>query len=71
MDIFGSPNVDAAAGHFPIVRLMGWEIVRKYVLNNGLEKYQLELVFDKLYYTVNVTSTSFQVSETFNGARSV
>ncbi|MDP4083186.1 MAG: right-handed parallel beta-helix repeat-containing protein [Bacillota bacterium] len=65
---FGSPqSVDVSSGIFTFSSPHGMGNGAKVVFEQWLGKVPSGINPDKLYYTVNVTSTSFQVAETKDG----
>lgn len=64
---FGSPAIDTATGTFSYSTPHGMGNGAKISFEQWLGKVPSGISVDKLYYTVNITPTSFQVSETLNG----
>ncbi|MFP3123372.1 right-handed parallel beta-helix repeat-containing protein [Ectobacillus funiculus] len=65
---FGTPVVNVANGTFTYSSPHGMGNGAKICFEQWIGKVPSGISVDKLYYTVNVTSTSFQVSETLNGS---
>ncbi|WP_053374679.1 right-handed parallel beta-helix repeat-containing protein [Paenibacillus sp. FJAT-27812] len=64
----GSPTVNAAAGTFTFKTAHGLGNGAQVSFEQWIGKIPTGISVDKLYYTVNVTSLGFQVSETLGGA---
>lgn len=65
---FGTPSVDVAASRFTYAAPHGMGNGAKVSFEAWTGKLPGGISPDKLYYTVQVTSTGFQVSETLNGS---
>ncbi|MEV5025985.1 right-handed parallel beta-helix repeat-containing protein [Paenibacillus sp. LPE1-1-1.1] len=65
---FGSPTVNMATGTFTLKAAHGMGNGAQVSFEQWIGKVPSGISVDKLYYTVNVTSLSFQVSETPGGA---
>ncbi len=65
---FGTPAVDVATGTFSYSSPHGMGNGAKITFEQWVGKVPAGINPDKLYYTVNITPTSFQVSETKGGA---
>ncbi|MBD2872032.1 right-handed parallel beta-helix repeat-containing protein [Paenibacillus arenilitoris] len=63
----GTPSVNAAAGTFTYVASHGIGNGAQVAFEQWIGKVPSGISVDKLYYTVNVTANSFQVSETQGG----
>jgi hypothetical protein len=64
---FGTPSVDVATGTFTYNAAHGMGNGAKICFEQWVGKVPTGININKLYYTVNVTSTSFQVAETLDG----
>ncbi len=64
---FGTPTVDIATGTFTFNTAHGMGNGAKVCFEQWIGKVPSGISVDKLYYTVNVTSNSFKVSETQGG----
>ncbi|PFK38362.1 pectin lyase [Bacillus cereus] len=64
---FGSPTVNVANGMFSYSTPHGMGNGAKICFEQWVGKVPTGISVDKLYYTINVTATSFRVSETLNG----
>ncbi|WP_256757701.1 right-handed parallel beta-helix repeat-containing protein [Cohnella sp. WQ 127256] len=65
---FGTPSVNAVTGTFTYATPHGMGNGAKICFEQWIGSVPTGISVDKLYYTVNITSTSFQVSETKGGA---
>lgn len=65
---FGTPSVNVSTGTFTYTTPHGMGNGAKITFEQWVGKVPSGISVDKLYYTVNVTSTSFKVSESLNGA---
>jgi hypothetical protein len=64
---FGTPAVDIATGTFTFKTAHGMGNGAQVSFEQWVGKIPTGLSVDKVYYTVNITSTSFQVAETLGG----
>ncbi|NQX66771.1 right-handed parallel beta-helix repeat-containing protein [Paenibacillus alba] len=64
---FGTPTVDLATGTFTFSTPHGLGNGAKVIFEQWIGKVPAGASVDKLYYTVNITANSFQVSETLSG----
>lgn len=65
---FGTPTVDVTSGTFSYSTPHGMGNGAKICFEQWIGKVPAGISVDKLYYTVNVGSNSFKVSETLNGS---
>ncbi|MNI17041.1 hypothetical protein D3C73_703980 [compost metagenome] len=65
---FGTPTVNVATGTFTYTTPHGMGNGAQICFEQWVGSVPVGISVDKLYYTVNITSTSFQVSETKGGA---